>query len=218
MATKAMLTLYTTPISANGRKVLALVQHLALPVRLTTVNVYQGEGQTATFRAINPSGKVPALVDGDFVLTESNAILAYLSECYGDFSLSSRSHARRADILRWMFWESSHWQPVLTRFLAPRVRQILFPNESTLRAETEWQHAELVTLLSQLEAALVERPFLCGEMSIADFSIAGMTTYFQATAFPSDRYPALAAWRARMDAVPAWASTACEPWTTAARG
>src|SRR6187551_3020266 len=177
-----MLTLYTTPISANGRKVLALVQHLALPVRLTTVNVYQGEGQTPTFRAINPSGKVPALVDGDFVLTESNAILAYLSECYGDFSLSSRSHARRADILRWMFWESSHWQPVLTRFLAPRVRQILFPTESTLRAETEWQHAELVTLLSQLEAALAERPFLCGEMSIADFSIAGMTTYFQATA------------------------------------
>src|SRR6185369_7911270 len=119
-------TLYATPISANGRKVLAAARHLRVPVHVSLVNVYKGDGQIASYRAINPSGRIPTLVDGDFVLWESNAILVYLSECCGDFDLSSRNHQRRADILRWMFWESSHWQPALSRFLAPTVRQILF--------------------------------------------------------------------------------------------
>jgi glutathione S-transferase len=211
--TKDMLTLYATPISANGRKVLALVQQLGLSVLIKTVNVYEGEGKALAYRALNPSGKVPTLVDDDFVLTESNAILVYLSEAYGDFSLSSRSHTRRADILRWLFWESSHFQPVLTRFLAPRVRQILFPDSKARPPETEWEHPELTPVLDQLESALSGRDFICGnEICIADFSIAGMTTYFHSTMFPSDGYPAISAWCARMDRLPAWASTAAQPW------
>jgi len=61
-----MLTLYSTALSANGRKVL-----------------YRGEGRAAEYLAINPAGKIPALVDGDFTLCESNAILQYICEAHG---------------------------------------------------------------------------------------------------------------------------------------
>ena len=61
-----MLTLYITALSANGRKVLAVCRQLELEPEIRDVNVYRGEGRTAEYLAVNPSGKIPTLVDGDF--------------------------------------------------------------------------------------------------------------------------------------------------------
>ena len=208
-----MLTLHTTPVSANGRKPLAVGRHLGLDLDVRTVDVYRGEGQAPGYRALNPWGKVPTLVDGDFVLWESNAILVYLSEAHGGFALSSHEPGERANILRWMFWEASHWQPTLTRVLAPRAAQVLFPAAGAEVARVAWEDKELETLLGFLDATLQAGPFLCGKaLTLADFSVAGMTTYFRVTGFPGERYPAVAAWTRRLDELPAWASTLVDPW------
>ncbi|MCC6521341.1 MAG: glutathione S-transferase family protein [Polyangiaceae bacterium] len=207
-------TLYTTAVSANGRKALALARHLGLDLRVETVHVYRGEGQAAAYRTLNPWGKVPTLVDGDFVLWESNAILVYLSEHLGGGALSPPDARGRADLLRWMFWESAHWQPTLSRVLAPRVAQLLFPSPDAAPTPVPWDDRELGALLAVLGAALEAGGYVCGpELSLADFSLAGMTTYFAATGFPGQEHPAIAAWLGRMSAVPAWASTAVAPWT-----
>jgi glutathione S-transferase len=209
-------TLYTTAISANGRKVLAVAKHLSLDIEVQTVNVYQGDCQSDWYRELNPWGKVPTLVDGDFVLWESNAILVYLSEAFGDFALSARAHRARSDILRWLFWEASEWQPTLTRVLAPRVAQLLFPTPGAAAAPVSWDDGYLRALMRVLEAAVDADGFVCGrDLSIADFALAGMSTYFPATGFPSEQHPSLAAWMQRMDELPAWASTAVEPWRRA---
>lgn len=94
-----MLVLYTTAISANGRKALAVAKHLELNIDVRSVDVYRGEGRTADYLKINPSGKVPTLVDEEFILWESNAILVHLAEAHGNFVLSSRDNMTRADIL-----------------------------------------------------------------------------------------------------------------------
>jgi len=208
-----MATLYTTAVSANGRKALALAKQLALDVEVVSVNVYRGEGSAAAYRALNPWGKVPTLVDGELVLWESNAILVYLSEACADFALSVRSHKGRANILRWMFWEASHWQPMLTRVLAPRVAQILFPETGVAPARVVWDDPQLERMLRVLDAVFERDPFVCGpQLSIADFSIAGMTTYFRATGFPEGDYPMIAAWLGRMNQLPGWLATEVEPW------
>lgn len=123
-----MLTLYTTPLSANGRKVLAVSHELALSPEVRLVNVYAGEGRTPEYLAINPSGKMPTLVDGAFVLSESNAILQYLCEAHGDFRLGSRDPEGRARIAQWLFWESAHWQPARGAVLSAFVRHRLLPH------------------------------------------------------------------------------------------
>jgi glutathione S-transferase len=127
--------LHTTALSANGRKVLALCHQLGLTPRIHEVNVYRGDGQRPEYLALNPLGKIPTLVDARVILWESNAILQYVCEAYGDFRLFSRQPAARADIARWLFWESAHWQPALTTVLAPLVAHRLLPGVAPAPAE-----------------------------------------------------------------------------------
>lgn len=211
-------TLYTTTLSANGRKALAVCRQLSLAAEIRTVDVYRGEGQSPAYRAVNPSGKVPALVEGAFRLTESNAILLYLSEAHGGFRLSSRDPQRRARIASWLFWESAHWQPALTHVLAAHVGHRLLPDRVPAPAGApDWEDAELALLLGRLEGELRERSFLCGdEPSLADFSVGGMTTYFRATGFPFASLPSLSAWLGRLEALTGWRESADPLWSGSA--
>jgi glutathione S-transferase len=78
-----VLKIYATPLSANGRKVLAVSREFGLQPENHLVNVYRGEGRKPEYLAINPSGKIPTLIEGEFILFESNAILLYLAEAHG---------------------------------------------------------------------------------------------------------------------------------------
>jgi len=210
-----VFTLYTTPLSANGRKPLAVSHWLGLAPEIRLVNVYAGEGRAPSYLAINPLGKIPTLVDGDFALSESNAILVYISEAYGGLRLFSRDPRARADILRWLFWESSHWQPALSLVLAPIVGHRLLPKVLPAPAGgPDWQNAQLAPQLAHLEAQLAGRAFLAGsELSLADFSVAGMTTYFRAADFPFGAYPNIGAWCGRIEALDAWRASADPLWS-----
>lgn len=208
-----MVTLYTTPLSANGRKPLAVSHQLGLMPEVKLVNVYRGEGRAEAYLALNPQGKVPTLVDGDLVLWESNAILQYLAEAYGDFALWSREPKRRADLSRWLFWEASQWQPTLTQVLAPVVAQRLGVGGGSAPARADWSSASFQSLAKLLDAQLHRRPFIGGEeLTLADFSVAGMMTYARIASFPFDAYPNVAGWYGRIEALPAWQSTRDPLW------
>jgi glutathione S-transferase len=211
-----MVTLYTTPLSANGRKALAVSLSLGLDPKLMLVNVYKGEGQASDYLNVNPQGKVPSLVDGSLMLWESNAILQYLAEAYGDYKLWSRDPKRRADLSRWLFWESSHWQPSLTNVMRPVVAQKLGLAPASPKARCDWDDPQFTSLAELLDVQLSDRQFIGGEeLTIADFSLAGMMTYARACAFPFESYPHIAKWYARIEALPVWQQTAAAPWSEA---
>jgi glutathione S-transferase len=210
----APFTLYTTLKSGPGRKVLALCRYLELEPVLELVDVYIGEGQRRDYLAINPFGKIPTLVEGDFALWESNAILLYLAEAHADYRLSSQDPRKRADIVRWMFWESAHFQPafgpVLTEFVGgwlQRGRGAVDPGD------VRWDQQPLQGLCEFLDARLRAEAHIAGaERSIADFAVAGMMTYARAARFPFARYPSLARWFDELAGLPAWQSTNCPLW------
>jgi glutathione S-transferase len=196
-----MLKIYATPLSANGRKVLAVSRHLGLNAEIHDVNVYRGEGRLPKYLAINPSGKIPTLIDGEFVLSESNAILLYLAEAHGANGLWSSESKQRGRIAQWLFWESAHWQPTLIAFLSELVGHRLLP-ERILKPQhpPDWSSALVQPILTTLETALSADAFLAGPTAtIADFAVAGMTTYFRAAAFPFQRFPRIGAWYARIE-------------------
>jgi len=210
----ALYKLYTHHHSANGRKVLALTYHLQLPAEILLVNIYQGDGKNPDFLKINPLGKIPVLVDADFVLWESNAILQYIAEKFADFQFSDQDPQKRADISRWLFWESSHWQPALSTVLAPVVGHHLLPHVIPAPKEApNWQHPDFNRWVTYLNSRLTQHSHVVNDrLTIADFSVAGMMTYFRFAKFPFDHFPALKNWYERIESLDAWKKSESELW------
>lgn len=97
-----MIKFYYHP-SPNPAKVALLLEETGLPYELVPVDTRKGEQHEAAFMAINPNAKTPALVDGDAVVFDSNAILMYLAEKSGQF-LPPDTPEARAQMLSWLMF------------------------------------------------------------------------------------------------------------------
>ena len=84
----------------NSMKVAVLLQELGLPFEVIPVDIFKGDQHTPEFRAVNPNGKVPAIVDDGITVFDSHAILLYLAEKHSKFIPTDR--ARKAAMLSWL--------------------------------------------------------------------------------------------------------------------
>ena len=103
------------------------LQELGVDFEGVTVNMRAGEHRSPQFLAINPAGKLPALVDGDLVLTESAAIVWYLAEKYRKFLPADL--AGRAEVNRWLLFtvtelEQPLWRIAKNRNLYPEAQRL----------------------------------------------------------------------------------------------
>jgi glutathione S-transferase len=107
-----MLTIWGRLNSVNVQKVLWCCDELELPYERIDAGMQFGRNNEHDYLAMNPTGRIPTLVDGDFVLWESNSILRYLAMQYGPASPLYPSEPRqRAAIDRWLDWSLSTLQP-----------------------------------------------------------------------------------------------------------
>src|SRR5579871_2502689 len=96
------------------RRVLALVKHLGIDAELIHVT---GKGLKAPeYVALNPNMKAPTLVDGDRVLWEASAIMAYLCIKVGSDMWPAHAPAEQVEVLRWLSWNDWHWAPAVGDF------------------------------------------------------------------------------------------------------
>ena len=103
------MELHTFVGSPNSRKVEAVIDHLGLDVEIVHHDFAGGALRRSDYLAVNPNGMVPTLVDGSFILWESNAIMQYLADKAGNDTLFPRDLQRRTDVVRWQFWEQAHF-------------------------------------------------------------------------------------------------------------
>lgn len=162
-----MLDLYTwrTP---NGRKVPILLAELGMPYQLHLVDLGKKEQKSPAYLAINPNGKIPALIDRDgpggetVTLFESGAILLYLAEKAG--RLLPTAPARRAEVLSWLFWQVGGPGPTFGQLGAAAKDASHDPR----------RYEQLVTearrLVGVLDGQLRDREYVAGEYSIADIA------------------------------------------------
>lgn len=159
-----MIDLYTwaTP---NGRKISIALEEMGLPYAVRPVNIGQDEQFRPEFLAISPNNKIPAIVDhetGDSVF-ESGAILMYLGEKSGRFYPQDRQ--TRLRIHEWLMWQMSAVGPMLGR-----VHYFLKYNSGKAPFAEQWFSAEARRLYGVLDKLLSDRPFMCGDYSIADIA------------------------------------------------
>ncbi len=93
-------------LAPNPTKVALCLEEMGLPYELAPIDTRKGEQHTPAFLAINPNAKVPAIVDGDATVFDSNAILLYLAEKTGKF-LPGTSLKARGEMLSWLMFVAS---------------------------------------------------------------------------------------------------------------
>lgn len=165
--------------SPNCRKVLATINQLNLDIDCQPLDLFSGETKSDAFMAINPFGKTPTLVDGDFILWESNAITQYLADKSSDNQLLPSDAKSRANITRWQFWEACHYGRAVGDILWEKFAKEVFSGEKT----DEEALADALNRFHQcapiLEQQLEKNDFVCGDkVSLADFSLACHAAFF----------------------------------------
>jgi glutathione S-transferase len=199
------MKLYYHPNSPNCTDVLATANHLGIQLDLQLVDLLKGAQKTPDFLTVNPNGKVPTLVEGDFVLWESNAIMQYIASKKLGNTLWPADEKIRADICRWQFWQASQWskatgmlvwENMIKKFLGAGE-----PDPAKIKEGEELFHATAAAL----DAHLKGRNYLVGNgLTLADFSVAAMLIYAQPARFPLDKYENIRAWYGRIEQLDSW--------------
>ena len=195
---------YYHPGSPNCRKVSALIEMLGVDAEFVFVDLPKGHQAKPEFLAVNPNGMVPALVDGDTAVLESNCILIHLAEKTGSDLWPADRHL---EILRWMFWEQSHFMYATgTVFFQKLLRPLI--GQETDEARVTEGIAKFRRHAKALDGHLTDRAWLVGDaMTLADLAVAANLTYAGATGLPMDEFPNVQRWLATIEELPAWQST-----------
>ena len=190
-----MIKLYYHP-SPNPAKVALFLEESGLAYELVPVDTRKGEQHAPSFTAINPNAKTPALVDGDAVVFDSNAILLYLAEKTGQFLPSENTPAARAQMLSWLMFVATgigpySGQAVHFKHFAPEPKAYAV-NRYDFEA---WRHWKII------DARLAERPWMLGDA----YTLVDMAVWGWARAVPfvlgAEAWPQLANVRRLLDTI-----------------
>ena len=202
------LRLYFHPASDASRKVLLTAAYLELDLDLQVVDVKRLAHQQPEYLKLNPNGLFPLLIEGDFVLWESSAIMQYLAEKNSDTPLWPSDIRLRADVTRWQCWDLAHWGPALRPFMWEHVGKKIKGLGEPDQAELERALPAQVRLAGVLNDHLANRDWLVGDgLSLADLSVASHLMYRDLARLPLDSYPHIYRWFASVEALPCWRST-----------
>jgi glutathione S-transferase len=194
------MKLYQFPFSPNCQKVVAVAHEVGTTLELATVDLFKGEARTPSMLAKNPNGKLPILEDGDFVLWESTAMLAYIAVKAGRVDLAPTAARERAEVDRWCAWGLAHFGPAIRKVAFERIVKKLgglgAPDEAVVKAGIE----EFAGVASVLEQSLGTKEYVCGRLSVADFALAPYAALTGSCGLDLAPYPRALAWLGRMTA------------------
>jgi glutathione S-transferase len=164
-----MLKLYGTP-PTRALRVMWLLNELGLEYEMLPVHILLGENKRQDFLSLNPAAKVPVLVDGSFVVTESAAIQLYLADKNPQAGYIPATVEDRAQMYRWIFFLVTEIEQPLWRITR---HTFLYPEDKRLPQDIDLARQECVEMVAVLERHMKEREFMVADrLSVADFTAA----------------------------------------------
>jgi glutathione S-transferase len=220
-----MMELYWGSGSPFAWRVMLALEIKKIPYASHQIEFSKKQHKAPEFLALNPRGKVPTIKDGDFALSESLAILAYLDRKVPEPPLFGRTAEESGLVWKAINESVNYLDPPAIRIVGPLFFNKTDEKADDMRAALKELHAEL----RLLETTLAKQRWIAGgEISAADCvvfpaieSILRAAGKDAAKAFdlgivPLERtYPALAAWRERVRALPGYERTYPPHWRTA---
>ncbi|WP_298363398.1 glutathione S-transferase family protein [uncultured Bradyrhizobium sp.] len=211
MDSKPQLTIWGRPNSVNVQKVLWCLAELDIPYQRIDAGMQFGKNDQPDYLAMNPNGRVPTLVDGDYVLWESNSVMRYLCMAYGQGTpIYPQSPKARAAVDRWLDWTLSTLQPVerplfwgLVR-TAPEKRDMVQIQKDADAAGVVWR---------VVEAQLASRRYVEGDQfTIADIALGAFARrWFGVEGVTKPKLPHLERWFGEIAQRPAFVRIVAPP-------
>lgn len=214
-----IVRLHILPPSPRALKVQALAAQLGFQPEIRALDYARAEQNSAAFAQLNPNRRQPVLEDGDFVLWESNAILVYLAQ-RGEATEFWPTGARaQAEVLRWLFWESAHWDPAWDALITERLKKAFFTTHfsgrrtdgTTEKPAPADEHRvadgkqELAELCDVLNDRLRSSAWLAGDLcTVADFAVGAWLPGGQMLGFNLQAYPAIRRWQTSLLSLSGW--------------
>ncbi|MBU0590074.1 MAG: glutathione S-transferase N-terminal domain-containing protein [Gammaproteobacteria bacterium] len=193
-----MIDLYTAA-TPNGHKVSIALEEMALPYEMHVLNLSQGEQKQADFLAINPNGRIPAIVDrseDDFAVFESGAILVYLAEKTGQLMPSDVKG--RSRVMQWLMFQMGGVGPMMGQ---ANVFYRYFPDK--IPQAIDRYQGESKRLFRVLDGHLKDHEYLAGDYSIADIANWAWVRTHRWSGVEVDDLPHLKRWIDQIRARPA---------------
>lgn len=190
-------TLYCFGESGNAYKAALTMQLCGYDWAPRHVDFFNGETRGAEFRALNPMGEVPVLVEGDLTLAQSGAIQQHIAARNGKLA-----GVENPEVLRWLLWDNHKLsgQAGMTRFLAN-----FLPEDKRPDPVIRFMQGRLKAAYATLNAHLDGRDWIVGNApSIADTACCGYLYYPEPFGFNRSNWPHLDAWLERLAALPGW--------------
>lgn len=198
--------------SSNVMKAVWLMEELGLPYQRTDVGGPFGGTDTPEYRAMNPTGRIPTLVEDGWALWESNAILRYLCAAHAPGNPAWPDDLRaRAGVDRWMDWQQATLGGPQTVVFQGLVRT---PPERQDRAAIAAAAVKLGGEYSLLDGVLARTPYVAGEaFTLADISLGVHVHRWFSFDLDRPEQPHLRAWYGRLLTRPAFAAHVALPLT-----
>jgi glutathione S-transferase len=154
-----MITLHHSP-NTRSTGALSLMEELGVPYDLHVMDMKAGENRQPAYLAINPMGKVPAIQDGEALITEQGAVFLYLADRFPEAGLAPAiGDPMRGPYLRWLVFYGSSFEPAVVDHALKRD-----PAPASM-----CPYGDYDTVIETLRAALAKGPWILGErFSAAD--------------------------------------------------
>mgnify|MGYP001220933641 FL=1 len=214
------MKLHYDPCTVNCRKVIAGLKLMEIDFESETYDYFDGlTGPSETgfrtlpaYLAINPMAELPTLTDGDLNLWESNAILQYAADAAGPSSAYPQDLKVRADINRWLLWESNKWFASCYVYLVENVVKPYVLKVDPDAAILEGEDGNFHKLAGILNARLAGQSWISGNSpSIADIVVAAPMHLHSYQKLPLSQHGNVQAWYERLEELPCWSSTDVAP-------
>ncbi len=202
------MKLYMNPGSPNVRRVRFTAAVLGIQLEEKKLDFAKGEHKNPEYLAINPNGAVPTLVDGDFVLTESRAVMQYLASKKPESGLLPRDEQARADVTRWQFWDAAHFSPQLGTFTFQKLLKPMYGMGDPDQGKIDEALTNFRRFAAVLNKRLDGKRHVVGDsLTLADLTLASSLMYAKQTEVPLGEFANIQAWFSRISDMDAWKKT-----------
>jgi glutathione S-transferase len=198
------MILYDWPNSYNSKKILAIAFETGQFIKLHPVDMAARQHKNPDFLSMNPNGKVPLLVDGNFHLWESDAVACYVAAKDPSRRLLPADPRQRALIDQWLFWQTAELSSAIEKITFEHYWKRALGLGAADELAVSAARPEVDRLLGILDSQLTTHQWVAGDLSVADFSMAAVLMIANAVNINTTAWTNIQAWLGRIEARSSW--------------